>query len=109
MNVIDIASRRRHTEPQPMPALPPSIVSDEVLDELLGRALNDYSHASDHFAGSTAARHRRDLAYARLETVGVVLGRPGLPTELYRLLEAGVHDVRSMVRTARGWDGPVAG
>lgn len=109
MNVIDLDSRRRHTDPVTAETMPASIVPDEVLHELLRLAVDDYSQAHVHVPGSTGARHRRDLAFARLQTVGVVLGRHDLPALLYRDLENGRQDVRALARTARGWDGPAVG
>lgn len=51
MNVLELSSRRRHTEPEPMDPMPASIIPDDVLRELLRLAIVDFSQASDHVPG----------------------------------------------------------
>ncbi|MBG0738768.1 hypothetical protein IV500_04960 [Paeniglutamicibacter antarcticus] len=81
-------------------------VTDEVLHELLRKAVVAYRAGEARTPGSLAHRHHFAVSVALLDAIQVIMGFGGVAQELERCLGSGITDIRALARVARAYNGP---
>ncbi|QOT19598.1 hypothetical protein [Paenarthrobacter sp. YJN-5] len=87
-------------------ALTPREVADEVLHELLRKAVVAHRAGEARAQGSLGHRHHLAVSLALLDAIQIVMGVSDVAQELGRCMEAGITDIRQLTRIARDFDGP---
>ncbi|WP_422759173.1 hypothetical protein [Paenarthrobacter sp. C1] len=88
------------------PTLTSREVSDEVLYELLRKALVAHRAGEARVQGSLGHRHHLAVSLALLDAIQIVMGVGDVAQELGRCMDAGITDIRKLARIARDFDGP---
>lgn len=84
----------------------PGAIADDVLFELLRKAVAAYRSGEVRVPGSLSHRHHLALSHAFLDSISVVMGDAGIAKELGQCLSVGITDIRRLGRIAREFDGP---
>ena len=85
-----------------------TIDPDSVLHEMLRKAVAAYRSSCMHDAGSPAARQKNAVSKAYLDSLAVVLEKPGLDSHLSYYLSMSVFDIRKLTRLAHTYGTPDA-
>lgn len=81
-------------------------VSGNAVNELLRRAVVEARAARSRVPASPAGTVHSRAMTAYLESISVILDKPGLDEVLSESIRAGIFDIRKLAATARNWDGP---
>jgi hypothetical protein len=81
-------------------------MSDNVLHELLRKAVVAHRAGAARVSGSLGHRHHLAVSLAVLDAIEIVMGACGIAKELEHCLEIGITNIKQLARIARDFDGP---